>query len=67
MLLKMTALLVVSFYSRVSLYGQKSCTKYLKVSLDQHLLFKDLINTLQQKSNIANGRLTQKTDTLLAL
>ena len=34
---------------------QKTCTKYLGVLLDEHLLFKDHINTLKQKLNRANG------------
>ena len=33
---------------------QKTCTKYLGVLLDKHLLFKDPINTLEQKLNRAN-------------
>ena len=30
---------------------RKTCTKYLGVLLDEHLLFKDHINTLKQKLN----------------
>ena len=37
---------------------QKTCTKYLGVLLDEHLLFKDHINALKQKLNRANGILT---------
>ena len=39
---------------------QKTCTKYLGVLLDKHLLFKDhIINTLKQKLNWANGVLAK--------
>ena len=38
---------------------QKTCTKYLGVLLDEHLLFKDHINTLKQKLNRANGILAK--------
>ena len=38
---------------------QKACTKYLGVLLDEHLLFKDHINTLKQKLNRANGILAK--------
>ena len=38
---------------------KKICTKYLGVLLDEHLLFKDHINTLKQKSNRANGILAK--------
>ena len=38
---------------------QKICTKYLGVLLDEHLLFKDQINTLKQKLNRANGILAK--------
>ena len=34
---------------------QKTCTKYLGVLIDEHLLFKDHINFLKQKLNRANG------------
>ena len=33
---------------------QKSCTEYLGVLLDEHLLSKDDVNTLKQKSNRAH-------------
>ena len=33
---------------------QKTCTKYLGVLLDEHLLFKAHINTLKQKLNRVN-------------
>ena len=36
-----------------------TCTKYLGVLLDKHLLFKDHINTLKQKLNRANGILAK--------
>ena len=46
-----------------SLSGQKNrrktCTKYLGVLLDKHLLLKDHINTLKQKLNRANGILAK--------
>ena len=38
---------------------QKTCTKYLGVLLDEHLLFKDHINTLKQKLIRANGILAK--------
>ena len=38
---------------------QKSCTKYLGVLIDEHLLFKDHINFLKQKLNRANGILAK--------
>ena len=38
---------------------QKTCTKYLGVLLDEHLLFKDQVNTLKQKLNRANGILAK--------
>ena len=38
---------------------QKSCTKYLGVLIDEHLLFKDHINFLKQKLNRANGILSE--------
>ena len=38
---------------------QKTCTKYLGVLLDEHLLFKDHINTLKQKLKRANGILAK--------
>ena len=38
---------------------QKTCTKYLGILLDEHLLFKDQINTLKQKLNRANGILAK--------
>ena len=38
---------------------QKTCTKYLGVLLDEHLLFKDHINTLKEKLNRANGILAK--------
>ena len=38
---------------------RKTCTKYLGVLLDEHLLFKDHINTLKQKLNRANGVLAK--------
>ena len=38
---------------------QKCCTKYLGVLKDEHLLFKDHINFLKQKSNRANGILAK--------
>ena len=34
--------------------GQKTCTQYLGVLLDEHLLFKDHISTLKQKLNRKN-------------
>ena len=34
---------------------QKTCTKYLGVLIDKHLLFKDHIKILKQKLNKANG------------
>ena len=38
---------------------QKICTKYLGVLLDEHLFFKDLINTLKQKLNRTNDILAK--------
>ena len=38
---------------------QNSCTKYLGVLIDEHLLFKDHINFLKQKLNRANGILSE--------
>ena len=38
---------------------QKTCTKYLRVLLDEYLLFKDHANTLKQKLNRANGILAK--------
>ena len=38
---------------------QKSCTKYLGVLIDEHLLFKDHIKFLKQKLNRANGILAK--------
>ena len=38
---------------------QKTYTKYLGVLLDEHLFFKDLINTLKQKLNRTNGILAK--------
>ena len=38
---------------------QKTCAKYLGVLLDEHLLFKDHINTLKKKLNKANGTLAK--------
>ena len=38
---------------------QKTHTKYLGVLLDEHILFKDHINTLKQKLNSANGILAK--------
>ena len=38
---------------------QKTCTKYLGVLLDEHVLFKDHINTLKQKLNRASGILAK--------
>ena len=38
---------------------QKTCTKYLGVLIDNHLLFKDQINFLKQKLNRANGILAK--------
>ena len=34
---------------------QKTCTKYLGVLIEEHLLFKDHLNFLKQKLNRANG------------
>ena len=39
---------------------QKTCTKYLGVLIDEHLLFKDHINFLKQKLNRANGILAKR-------
>ena len=44
---------------RLSGITWKTCTKYLGVLLDEHLLFKDHINTLKQKLNRANGILAK--------
>ena len=38
---------------------QKTCTKYLGVSLGKQLLFKDLINILKQKLNRENSILAK--------
>ena len=38
---------------------EKTCTKYLGVSTDKHLLSKDHINFLKQKLNRANGILAK--------
>ena len=38
---------------------QKSCTKYLGVLIDEHLLFKDHINFLKQELNSTNGILVK--------
>ena len=38
---------------------QETCTKYLGVLLDEHLLFKDHTNTLKQKLNRAIGILAK--------
>ena len=38
---------------------QKTCTKYLGVLLDEHLLLKDHVNTLKQKLNRANGTMAK--------
>ena len=38
---------------------QKTCTKYLGVLIDKHLLFKDHINFLKQKLNRANDILAK--------
>ena len=38
---------------------QKTCTKYLGVLMDKHLLFKDHINFLKPKLNRANGILAK--------
>ena len=35
---------------------EKICTKCVRVLINEHLLFKDHINTLKQKLNKANGR-----------
>ena len=38
---------------------RKPCTKYLRVLLEENLLFKNYINTLKQKLNGANGILAK--------
>ena len=38
---------------------QKTCTKYLGVLFDEHLLFKDHINTLKERLNGVNGILAK--------
>ena len=38
---------------------KKTCTKYLGVLIDEHLLFKDHIKFLKQKLNKANGILAK--------
>ena len=38
---------------------QKTCTRYLGVLIDEHLLYKDHINFLKQKVNRANGTLAK--------
>ena len=38
---------------------QKTCTKYLGVLMDKHLLFKDHVNFLKPKLNRANGILAK--------
>ena len=38
---------------------QKTCTKYLGVLIDEHLLFKDRIDFLKQKLNGANSILAK--------
>ena len=45
---------------------QKTCTKYLGVLIDEHLLFKDHINFLKQKLNRANGILAKLRHHLLS-
>ena len=45
---------------------QKHSTKYRGVLLDEHLLFKDRMNTLQQKLNRVNGILAQLRHHLLS-
>ena len=49
----------MNFCLSVQKIRQKTCTKYLGVLLDEHLLFKDQINTLKQKLNRANGILAK--------
>ena len=46
---------VMNFHLSSQKVRQKTCTKYLGVLLDEHLLFKDHINILKQKLNRANG------------
>ena len=38
---------------------QKTCTEYLRVLIEEHLLFKDHINFLKQKLNTENGILAK--------
>ena len=38
---------------------KKTCTKYQSILLDEHLFFKDHINTLKQKLNRASGILAK--------
>ena len=45
---------------------QKHSTKYRGVLLDEHLLFKDRMNTLQQKLNRVNGILAKLRHHLLS-
>ena len=45
---------------------QKTYTKYLGVLIDEHLLFKNLINFLKQKLNRANGILDKLRHHLLS-
>ena len=45
---------------------QKTCTKYLGVLIDEHLLFKDHINFLKQKLNRTNGILARLRHHLLS-
>ena len=48
----------MNFYLSGQKIRQKTCTKYLSVLIDEHLLFKDHINFLEQL-NRANGILAK--------
>ena len=45
---------------------QKTCTKYLGVLTDEHILFKDHFNFLKQKFNRENGILAKQRHHLLS-
>ena len=49
----------MNFCLHGQIFRQKTCTKYLGVLLDKHLLFKNHTNTLKQKLNKASGILAK--------
>ena len=49
----------MNFHLSGQKFRPKTCTKYLGVLLDEHLLFKEHINTIKQKLNRPNGILAK--------